>query len=70
MFFLFIDLDESVVRICLEIRDWFGVDVGIIVNDSFGCVWWYGMVGYMIGLVGVCVLDDLWGESDWFGGEF
>ncbi len=64
-----LDSDASAAKIRSQIKELIGVDVGVIVNDSFGRAWRYGTVGHTIGSAGVRALDDLRGESDRFGGE-
>lgn len=52
-----------------SIRARFGVDAGVIVNDSLGRAWRNGTVGTALGAAGVPTLLDLRGEKDLFGRE-
>ncbi len=45
----------------------FGVDLGIVMNDSFGRPWRTGVVGVAIGAAGFPVLRDMVGAPDLFG---
>jgi coenzyme F420-0:L-glutamate ligase/coenzyme F420-1:gamma-L-glutamate ligase len=44
-----------------------GVEVGVIINDSFGRPWRNGVVGVALGAAGVPALVDLVGAPDLFG---
>jgi len=44
-----------------------GVDVAVIINDSFGRPWRQGTVGVAIGVAGLPALVDLRGQPDLFG---
>ncbi len=44
-----------------------GVDVAVIINDSFGRPWRQGTVGVAIGVAGLPALIDLRGQPDLFG---
>ena len=54
-------------RAAVESR--FGVDVGVIVNDSLGRAWRVGTVGTALGAAGVPAVLDLRGDRDLFGRE-
>jgi coenzyme F420-0:L-glutamate ligase/coenzyme F420-1:gamma-L-glutamate ligase len=41
-----------------------GVDIGIVVNDSFGRAWRYGVAGVAIGVAGLPALIDMRGAND------
>jgi coenzyme F420-0:L-glutamate ligase / coenzyme F420-1:gamma-L-glutamate ligase len=43
------------------------VDLGVVINDSFGRPWRQGTVGVAIGVAGLPALIDLRGRSDLFG---
>jgi coenzyme F420-0:L-glutamate ligase/coenzyme F420-1:gamma-L-glutamate ligase len=45
----------------------FGVDVGVIVNDSFGRPWRNGVVGVALGSAGIPALENKIGDPDLFG---
>jgi coenzyme F420-0:L-glutamate ligase/coenzyme F420-1:gamma-L-glutamate ligase len=49
------------------LRDALGVDVGVIVTDTFGRPWRAGLTDVAIGAAGVRVLDDLRGGTDAYG---
>jgi len=58
------DPDASAARIRADIRARFGVDVPVIVSDSFGRPWRWGIVDVAIGVSGLRPLDDLRGRPD------
>lgn len=59
-----VDPDASADRIRAAIRDRLGHDLPIIVSDSFGRPWRWGIVDVAIGVSGLQPLDDLRGEPD------
>ena len=44
-----------------------GIDVGVVINDSFGRPWRQGTAGVAIGVAGLPALIDLRGRPDLFG---
>jgi coenzyme F420-0:L-glutamate ligase / coenzyme F420-1:gamma-L-glutamate ligase len=58
------DPDASAARIRRSIHDRFGVDVPVIVSDSFGRPWRWGVVDVAIGVSGLAPLEDLRGAPD------
>jgi coenzyme F420-0:L-glutamate ligase / coenzyme F420-1:gamma-L-glutamate ligase len=58
------DPDASAAGIRAALRDRFGVDVPVIVSDSFGRPWRWGIVDVAIGVSGLLPLDDLRGAPD------
>jgi coenzyme F420-0:L-glutamate ligase/coenzyme F420-1:gamma-L-glutamate ligase len=58
------DPDASAARLRAGLRDACGVDLGILVNDSFGRAWRLGTVGVAIGVAGLPALLDLRGWTD------
>ncbi|MEX1169601.1 MAG: coenzyme F420-0:L-glutamate ligase [Chloroflexota bacterium] len=58
------DPDASATRIRAAIGARFGVDVPVIVSDSFGRPWRWGIVDVAIGVAGLMPLDDLRGRPD------
>ena len=58
------DPDASAAGIRAALRDRFGVDVPVIVSDSFGRPWRWGIVDVAIGVSGLLPLDDLRGVPD------
>ncbi|MER7111028.1 coenzyme F420-0:L-glutamate ligase [Streptomyces sp. NPDC000229] len=61
------DPDASARAIRDGLRDALGVDVGVIVTDTFGRPWRSGVTDVAIGAAGVRVLDDLRGGTDAYG---
>ncbi|MCQ9130027.1 coenzyme F420-0:L-glutamate ligase [Streptomyces hilarionis] len=61
------DPDASARAIREGLRDALGVDVGVVVTDTFGRPWRAGLTDVAIGAAGVRVLDDLRGETDAHG---
>jgi coenzyme F420-0:L-glutamate ligase/coenzyme F420-1:gamma-L-glutamate ligase len=64
-----LDPDDSARRLREELGAATGVDVGVIINDSFGRPWRTGTVGVAIGVAGLPALLDLRGQPDIFGRE-
>jgi coenzyme F420-0:L-glutamate ligase/coenzyme F420-1:gamma-L-glutamate ligase len=64
-----LDPDASAARLREELRDRAGVDVGVIVTDSFGRPWRAATTDVAIGASGVEVVRDLMGERDPTGYE-
>jgi coenzyme F420-0:L-glutamate ligase/coenzyme F420-1:gamma-L-glutamate ligase len=58
------DPDGSADRIRAAIVAQFGHDLPVIVSDSFGRPWRFGIVDVAIGVSGLLPLDDLRGEPD------
>ena len=58
------DSDASAAAIRAAIRGRFGVDVPVIVSDSFGRPWRWGIVDVAIGVSGLMPLEDLRGSPD------
>ncbi|MEU5637163.1 coenzyme F420-0:L-glutamate ligase [Streptomyces rishiriensis] len=61
------DPDASARALREGLRDALGVDVGIVVTDTFGRPWRAGLTDVAIGAAGVRVLDDLRGDTDAHG---
>ncbi|MGW1985282.1 coenzyme F420-0:L-glutamate ligase [Streptomyces collinus] len=61
------DPDASARAIREGLRDALGVDVGVVVTDTFGRPWRAGLTDVAIGAAGVRVLDDLRGGTDAYG---
>jgi coenzyme F420-0:L-glutamate ligase/coenzyme F420-1:gamma-L-glutamate ligase len=64
-----VDPDASAARLRQELRERAGVDVGVIVTDSFGRPWRAATTDVAIGAAGVEVVRDLMGEHDPTGYE-
>jgi coenzyme F420-0:L-glutamate ligase/coenzyme F420-1:gamma-L-glutamate ligase len=58
------DPDASAARIRAAVRERFGVDVPVIVSDSFGRPWRWGIVDVALGVSGLHPLEDLRGTPD------
>ncbi|MBP0461317.1 coenzyme F420-0:L-glutamate ligase [Streptomyces montanisoli] len=61
------DPDASARALRAGLREALGVDVGVILTDTFGRPWRNGLTDVAIGAAGVRVLDDLRGERDAHG---
>ncbi|MEV0445888.1 coenzyme F420-0:L-glutamate ligase [Streptomyces spectabilis] len=61
------DPDASARALREGLRDALGVDVGVLVTDTFGRPWRAGLTDVAIGAAGVRVLDDLRGGVDAYG---
>ena len=62
-----IDSDKSARRICDIIRAKHGVNVGVIISDTFGRPWRKGLTDVAIGIAGVAGVVDLRGTPDSLG---
>ena len=58
------DPDASAARIRSAVRARFGVDVPVVMSDSFGRPWRWGIVDVAIGVSGLLPLEDLRGVPD------
>ncbi|MEU4093719.1 coenzyme F420-0:L-glutamate ligase [Streptomyces sp. NPDC026673] len=63
------DPDASARALRAGLRDILGVNVGIVVTDTFGRPWREGLTDVAIGAAGLHVLDDLRGATDSHGNE-
>ncbi|MET9963955.1 coenzyme F420-0:L-glutamate ligase [Streptomyces sp. NPDC006326] len=61
------DPDASAAALRAGLRERLGVDVGVVVTDTFGRPWRAGLTDVAIGASGVRVLDDLRGGTDTHG---
>ncbi|MFD3952046.1 coenzyme F420-0:L-glutamate ligase [Streptomyces albidoflavus] len=61
------DPDASARALRAGLADALGVDVGVVVTDTFGRPWRNGLTDVAIGSAGVHVLDDLRGGTDAHG---
>jgi coenzyme F420-0:L-glutamate ligase/coenzyme F420-1:gamma-L-glutamate ligase len=59
-----LDPDGSAEAIRSGLREHFGVEVGVIVTDTFGRAWRTGVVNVAIGVAGLAPLDDYRGQVD------
>lgn len=62
-----IDPDASAAALKAQLDREFGVDIGVVVNDSFGRPWRFGVVGVALGAAGIPVLQNMVGVPDLFG---
>lgn len=61
------DADASAAALRRELRIHLGIDLGIIISDSFGRPWRNGVVNVALGAAGLPSLVDRRGEPDRFG---
>ncbi len=59
-----VDPDRSAAAIRVAVRERFGVDVPVVMSDSFGRPWRWGIVDVAIGVSGLLPLEDLRGSPD------
>ncbi|MEO8438425.1 MAG: coenzyme F420-0:L-glutamate ligase, partial [Chloroflexota bacterium] len=59
-----VDPDRSATTIRAAVRARFGIDVPVVVSDSFGRPWRWGIVDVAIGVSGLLPLEDLRGSPD------
>lgn len=64
-----VDADRSARRIRDGIRGKAGIEVGIIVSDTFGRTWRRGVTDVAIGCAGIAGVVDLRGTNDAYGRE-
>ena len=64
-----VDSDASARRIREGVRERLGVNVGVVVSDTFGRPWRVGVTDVAIGVAGITPLDDLRGTVDPYGNE-
>jgi coenzyme F420-0:L-glutamate ligase/coenzyme F420-1:gamma-L-glutamate ligase len=63
------DPDRSAHRIRARLRQRFGVDLPVIISDTFGRPWRVGLTDIAIGVSGLLPILDLRGSRDWTGRE-
>lgn len=63
------DPDRSAHRIRTKLSLHFGVDMPVIVSDTFGRPWRNGLTDVAIGISGLVAVLDLKGTKDWTGRE-
>jgi coenzyme F420-0:L-glutamate ligase / coenzyme F420-1:gamma-L-glutamate ligase len=61
------DPDAAAAALKERLDGKFGVDLGVVINDSFGRAWRNGVVGVALGAAGVPSLRDMVGAPDLFG---
>jgi coenzyme F420-0:L-glutamate ligase/coenzyme F420-1:gamma-L-glutamate ligase len=62
-----IDPDASCARLKAQLDAAFGVDLAVVMNDSFGRPWRQGVTGVALGAAGIPSLLNLVGAPDLFG---
>jgi coenzyme F420-0:L-glutamate ligase / coenzyme F420-1:gamma-L-glutamate ligase len=60
------DPDASAATLKTELDREFGVNLGVLINDSFGRAWRNGVVGVALGAAGIPALRDMAGTPDLF----
>jgi len=63
------DPDRSAHRIRVRLQRHFGVDLPVIISDTFGRPWRRGLTDIAIGVSGIDAVVDLRGTRDWTGRE-
>ncbi len=61
------DPDRSAHRIRMRLGQVFGVDLPVIISDTFGRPWRRGLTDIAIGISGISAILDLKGTTDWSG---
>jgi coenzyme F420-0:L-glutamate ligase / coenzyme F420-1:gamma-L-glutamate ligase len=61
------DPDGSAAALKTRLDGEFDADLGIVINDSFGRPWRYGVVGVALGAAGLPVIRDMIDQPDLFG---
>jgi coenzyme F420-0:L-glutamate ligase / coenzyme F420-1:gamma-L-glutamate ligase len=64
-----VDPDASAARLRSGIHELAGVEIGVIVSDSFGRAWRLGTTDVALGIAGITALTDLDGQRDSLGYE-
>jgi len=63
------DPDRSANRIRVRLRQLTGIDIPVIISDTFGRPWRMGLTDVAIGVSGLVPILDLRGTADWTGRE-
>lgn len=61
------DPDASAARLRASLARRIGVEVGVVITDSFGRAWRRGVIGVALGSAGLVTLRDRRGDADRFG---
>ncbi len=64
-----LDSDRSAHGIRQSIRAAVGVDIAVVVSDTFGRAWRHGLTDVAIGVAGIAAVVDLRGDTDALGRE-
>ena len=59
--------DAACIALKTQLDAAFGVEVGVVINDSFGRPWRNGVVGVALGAAGIPALQDMVGKPDLHG---
>lgn len=62
-----IDPDASAERLRVAFRDRLGIDLGVVITDTFGRPWRQGVINVAIGCAGLPAVVDLRGRTDHHG---
>lgn len=60
-----VDSDASARGLRERLVEEFGVEIGVVISDTFGRPWRMGQLDVAIGVAGIEVLDDHEGRTDW-----
>lgn len=63
------DPDRSAHRIRMKLRQSLGLDLPVVISDTFGRPWRRGLTDVAIGVSGLLPILDLIGTRDWIGRE-
>ena len=63
------DADRSAAALRARLVERYGVEVAVLVTDTFGRPWRLGQIDFTIGAAGMKVIDDHLGRTDWTGRE-
>lgn len=58
------DPDRSALHIYARLKETFGIDIGVIISDTFGRPWREGLVNVALGVAGIAPLLDYRGTRD------
>lgn len=64
-----LDCDASASNLRASLRGHLGVDLGIVITDTFGRPWREGQVEFALGVAGFAPIEDLRGDRDLYGRE-
>jgi len=62
-----VDADASARKVRTALEQVFGVEIAVVISDTFGRPWRLGQIDFAIGAAGIEVLDDHVGRRDWSG---
>lgn len=63
------DPDRSAHRIRTRLQRHFGIEIAVLITDTFGRPWRRGLTDVAIGVSGLIPVLDLMGTADWMGRE-